>query len=364
MKINFLKTHKIGAITFVLVALIGILVTVQQIGRIQDNRQHAASDVTLQLVSASNKLQVGQKFDTSLVLDNRAGKQINSFDITLAYDPQYIESIQILPAPRFHFIKSDTNQDLGTIRIAGLVDGNNVNGDYSSLRSSKVAIITFATKRITPMTTISFANAEIAALDDTKNVLGTIVGSKFTIVDSQITPTYGMTPAPSKPYPSVYPTIMPSGYPTPTSTNPSQCKTGADSLSNDTKGCQVGLYSRATVGCYDGYQRTIDLGYCMTKEVLNREIEKACSGRTSCSPKYNPTPTPMAVASCDINRNKVISKADYDKLLNCVKQNKGYNCKYADLNSDGKIDALDVNIYLRSCGNLITPTPTPKVSNR
>ena len=345
-----------------LVVAVGILATLQQVSRIQDSRQHAASDVTVLASIASSRYQLGDKIETVVEIDNKAGKQINSFDFTLVYDKtllEYINTTSLLP---FRIIKTEAITELGKIRLAGVVANNQTLSDFKSGTRVKVATITFFAKKSTPTTAISFANADIAALDDTKNVTGTIVGSKFTIVDSQITPTYGMTPAPSKPYPSVYPTIMPSGYPTPTSTNPSQCKTGADSLSNDTKGCQVGLYSRATVGCYDGYQRTIDLGYCMTKEVLNREIEKACSGRTSCSPKYNPTPTPMAVARCDINRNKVISKADYDKLLNCVKQNKGYNCKYADLNSDGKIDALDVNIYLRSCGSLITPTP--KVSNR
>jgi hypothetical protein len=350
MKINFLKTHRVRAITLFVVILVGILATLQQLRQIQDSRQRAASDVTVQLSSIPEKLQIGQRFSPNVIIDNKAGKQINSFDVTIAFDPQYVDFLQVLPAPPFQLIKTDTNKDLGTIRIVGIVDGNKTVNDYGSSSSARlVALLTFAAKKITPVTAISFANADIAALDDTKNVTGTIIGTKFAISNSGPTPT---TPAPSKPYSSITPTP---------SVKPTQCKTGVNSLTTNSTNCRQGHYRLAYVTCYDGYKATVNLGYCMSKITLDKQTEKVCSGRTSCSPKYSPTPTPAPVVSCDINRDRVINKNDYNTLLNCVVGNSGYNCNYSALNNDGKLDAVDVNIYLRSCGSLLTPTPTAKI---
>lgn len=194
MKGNIFKIHKIRAIVFFVVVAIGILATVQQIGRIQDSRQHAASDVTVQITSSS-QAKTGEKVDSTIIIDNKAGKQINSFDITLTYDKQYIEYLQVLPAPPFQLIRTDVNKELGTVRLAGVVDKNN-----TVTSSAKAAFITFRAREMTPSTAISFANADIAALDDTKNVMGTIIGTKLSILDSGLTPvpTYNPTPKISK----------------------------------------------------------------------------------------------------------------------------------------------------------------------
>ena len=126
MKINFLKTHRVRAITLFVVILVGILATLQQLRQIQDSRQRAASDVTVQLSSIPEKLQIGQRFSPNVIIDNKAGKQINSFDVTIAFDPQYVDFLQVLPAPPFQLIKTDTNKDLGTIRSVGIVTGKQI----------------------------------------------------------------------------------------------------------------------------------------------------------------------------------------------------------------------------------------------
>ena len=347
MKGNIFKTHKIRAVVFLVVVAVGILATVQQIGRIQDSRQHAASDVTIQVRTSTKQISIGQASELFLDINNAAGKKINSFDVTITYDPQYLEYKSSYIMPPFQSLIVTPMQDVGKIRIAAVIENNKTLGEGSYGIGGTVASVTFAAKKITPSTPISFANADVAALDDTKNVTGTIIGTKLSILDSA-----SITPAPSY-------------NPTPTPpSKPTECKKGANTLTASSGTCKVGLIKKASVVCYDGYPATIDLGYCMDKATLNKQIEKVCSGRTSCSPKYNPTPTPTVSVSCDINKDRRINKTDYDTLLNCAVRNKGNNCKNSDLNNDGRIDAVDINIYLRSCGSLTTPTPTPKIAKR
>lgn len=323
------KNHRLRAIVLIAVIAVAGLATLQQVSKNQDLRQRASSDVGLEFNLSSSEVGVGQKFDTVVILNNSAGKQITSFDVTISYDSKaisYTDSSVIYP---FTGLITTSTPESGKVRIAGTIEGNSTLPDMGINSYAKIVNITFVGKSLSS-STIGFANANVAALDEAKSVVNWIKNSPIAVVKNPPS----ITPAPSQ-----------------------YCKSGINSFSATQDGCKPNYYKTVKIGCYDNFTTTVSTPTCTTYEEIMKYATQFCEGRTSCSPQTTVTPTPPI--TCDIDQNGTVNQADYSMLVACAQENTITDkCKKVDFNKDGKVNLDDLNIFLRQCPMLTPPPPT------
>ena len=267
------KNHRLRAIVLIAVIAVAGLATLQQVSKNQDLRQRASSDVGLEFNLSSSEVGVGQKFDTVVILNNSAGKQITSFDVTISYDSKaisYTDSSVIYP---FTGLITTSTPESGKVRIAGTIEGNSTLPDMGINSYAKIVNITFVGKSLSS-STIGFANANVAALDEAKSVVNWIKNSPIAVVKNPPS----ITPAPSQ-----------------------YCKSGINSFSATQDGCKPNYYKTVKIGCYDNFTTTVSTPTCITYEEIMKYATQFCEGRTSCSPPNTGTPTPTIAGCTDTN---------------------------------------------------------------
>jgi hypothetical protein len=159
---------------------------------------------------------------------------------------------------------------------------------------------------------------------------------------------------------------------TPTPTPAPVCKTGINSFSATSDGCGQGTYKVVEIGCYDGYQTTIDAGSCVGFFMMNTLGNLACKGRTICyepTPPGGPVPTISGVPVCN---SFCLRDADCqgaaDSCNSCVAGRcQTFSCAASkakgDANCDSKTDTDDFNTWrdeFLAFRNISATPPPPK----
>lgn len=373
------------------IAILIIPITVSELQKEQETRSRASSSspVTLSLSPSSKLLAVGESFTSQLLMQTESN-DVSGVDITLKFDRNILEIISFAPTSVFNtsLLNTPSNEN-GTLRYAAVnTSANPITGDGIELGTIAFRAIDSGTS------TVSFERVQATGTGQSQALaMGVHINATY-IVGQSATPIPSATPAPTE-----FPDIpVPTTASTPTSTPPTPTAPpvilsptpipggvratfsillqgisgNIDARSKNqqleitvinTQGSEVAVVNNTIV--YDAksqaFSGVVDFGtrvppgdYTL-KIKIKKYLRKIIPGIFTFSPNTDKTLPTVTLAVGDINGDNTISIQDYNVIVGCFR-NKAQTSSCAgkeddaDLDTNGAVDGIDYNLFLRSLG--------------